>query len=449
MKSARAFFLLLTTLSAAATATATIAQTVSQATVPNTAHHAVKAMPYNADLVHALSALPPEQAVRKTLENLPQLRSGALGIELANSGKTRLQAGQYEWTLRATAKRRSEQNGERFNEQELTLERPVRWFGKAAKDLAIGDKGIELAHAAQADLWHEASRSLMKDWFDSLRESAGIRRLGEQLTLAEQLRGIAEKRVKAGDAAQLELLMADTETRRVSILLQQAQLREEQIRQMLETNYPGLPQPRLEQLPVPATLTESASFWQDKIMDDNHELELAQAEADLFNLQAGRIASDKMPDPTVGVLSSREQTQNGGQTRMLGISISIPLPGGARSAEASNASLKARMAAERVTQARLKVYSAAQRVITDSKRSHAIWQTMQQIQQQSLTQASKMMSAYKLGEASLSEALATRRQALDATLASESAQIDALAALARLLLDAHLIWSIDQVAENR
>lgn len=447
MKSPRAFFWLLTALSAAvaATTTAAFAQTGQQATTPNSAHHAVRAMPYNAELVQALSALPPEQAVRKTLENLPQLRSGALGIDLANSGKARLQAGQYEWTVRASAKRRSEQNGDKFNEQELVLERPVRWFGKAAKDLAIGDKGIELAHATHADLWHEASRSLMKDWFDSLRESAGIRRLGEQLAVAEQLRGIAEKRVKAGDAAQLELLMADTETRRVSILLQQAQLRDEQMRQMLETNYPGLPQPRLEQLPVPAALAESANFWQDQIMDDNHELELAQAEADLFSLQAARIASDKMPDPTIGMLASRERS---GQERLIGISISIPLPGGARSAEAGSASLKARMAAERVTQARLKVYSAAQRVVSDSKRSHAIWQTMQQIQQQSQTQASKMMSAYQLGEASLSEALATRRQALDATLASESAQIDALAALARLQLDAHLIWAMEETVSH-
>jgi outer membrane protein TolC len=54
-----------------------------------------------------------------------------------------------------------------------------------------------------------------------------------------------------------------------------------------------------------------------------------------------------------------------------------------------------------------------------------------------------MMSAYELGEVSLVEALNTRRQALDAVLLAESAQIDALAAHARLLLDAHLLWSAD------
>ena len=404
------------------------------------AQHASQPVANTPEVMQALSVLPPEPRVRLTLENLPQLRSSAINIDLAKSGKSRLQAGQYEWTVRAANNRRTDQNGDRFNEQELALERPVRWFGKAGKDLAIGEKGVLLAHATHADNWHEASRSLMKDWFDTLRETASIRRLNEQLTVAEQLRGIAEKRVKAGDAAQLELLQADTETRRVSVLLQQAQLREEQMRQMLETNYPGLPLPQLEQLPLPSLSAESAAFWQDKIMDDNHELELAQAEADLFTLQAARIASEQMPDPTIGLRAGRERN---GQERLIGISISMPLPGGARWIETSSAHLKARMAAERVTQARLKVSSAAQRVITDSKRSHTIWQTMQQMQQQSQTQASKMMSAYKLGEATLSDTLATRRQALDASLAAESAQIDALQALARLQLDAHLIWSID------
>lgn len=432
----RTLALLLLAAAGATLAPAARAQTASL----KPAHHVVRLAANSPDMTFALSVLPPEQSVRKILQDLPQLRASAINIALAKSGKSRLQAGQYEWTIRASGNRRSEQNGASFNEQELTLERPLRWFGKAGKDEAIGDKGIEIALTAHADLWHETSRNLMKDWFDSIRESAGIRSLSEQLAVAEQLRTMAEKRFKAGDAAQLELLMADTESKRVSVLLQQAQLREEQMRQLLETNYPGLPQPHTEQLPLPPSLAESAAFWQDQIMDDNHELELAQAEAELLRLQAARIASDKMPDPTIGMRAGRERS---GQERLIGISISIPLPGGARSAEAGSASLKADMAAQRVTQARQKVFSAAQRIVTERQRSHAIWQSMQQIQLQSQTQASKMMRAYTLGEATLADALATRRQALDAALAAQSAQVDALQALARLQLDAHLLWAID------
>ncbi|CAN5888852.1 TolC family protein [soil metagenome] len=422
---------------------ATFATVLSFTLVPTAmAQHSAttSAAPAIASNMPALSILPSEQSVRQTLENLPQLRASAINIELAMSGKSRLQAGTYEWTARVASNRRTDQNGDRFNEQELALERPVRWFGKAGKDAAIGEKSIEIAHAAHADTWHEAGRSLMKDWFDSLRESASVRSLHAQLLTAEQLRNIADKRVKAGDAAALELLQADTEARRVSVLLQQAQLRDEQMRQLLHTSYPGLPQPILEPLALPQIPDQPASFWLAKILDDNHELELAQAEADLFTLQAARIASDKMPDPTIGLRAGRERN---GQERLIGISISIPLAGAARSADGASAHLKAKMAEERASLTRQKVTAMAQRVITDSMRSHSIWQTMQQIQQQSQTQAGKMMRAYQLGEATLTDALTTRRQALDAALANESAQIDALAAMARLHLDAHMIWSID------
>ena len=388
----------------------------------------------------ALSVLPPELAVRRMLEAMPQLRSSVIGIDLARTGKTRLDAGHYEWSAKAATSRRTEQSGASFNEQELTLERPVRWFGKAGKDGAIGDKSIFVAEASHADAWHEAGRALMTDWFGVLREMSATRRLAEQQGVADQLRTIAEKRVKAGDAAQLELLQADTESRRVAALLLQAQQRQEQTLQMLGAQYPGLPQPDAAHLPEPQPSAHPAAFWLDKITSDNHELELAQADADLVALQASRIASDKMPDPTIGFRAGRERD---GQERIFGISLSIPLPGAARSADSSSAALKSNLAQERLALARIKVMSGAARVISDSERSQAIWQTMQQIRLQSAQQATTMMSAYRLGEATLSDALNTRRLALDAALAAESAQIDALAAHARLHLDAHMIWAFD------
>jgi cobalt-zinc-cadmium efflux system outer membrane protein len=388
----------------------------------------------------ALSVLPPEIAVRKMLEALPQLRASSINVDQAKTGKTRLEAGHYEWTARAGIHRRMERNGPGFNEQEVTLERPVRWFGKAGQDAAIGEKGIFVAEAGRADVWHEAGRSLMTDWFGALREMAAVRSLTRQQEVALQLRAVAEKRVRAGDAAQLELLQADTESARVAALLLQAQQRQEQMLQWLGAQYPGLPQPASTALPEPATPAQSPAYWMDKIMGDNHELELAQADADLYALQASRVASDRMPDPSVGLRAGRERD---GQERIFGLSLSIPLPGAVRSADSSAADLKAKLAQERLALVRIKVLSAAQRAVGDSRRSHQIWQTMQQIGLQSAQQATTMMSAYQLGEATLSEALSTRRLALDAALAQESAQIDALAANARLQLDAHLIWALD------
>ena len=394
----------------------------------------------NAASSEPLSILPPDPVVRQTLASLPQLRASTLNIDLAASTRSRLQAGPHEWSVRAGLNRRTDQGGDRFNEQELVVERPVRWFGKADKDAAIGNKGTLMAQAAYEDAWHEAGRSLMKDWFDALREMAATNRLAEQHEVTERLRRIAEKRVSAGDAAQLELLQADTESRRVAALVQQSQLRADQALQLLASTYPGLPQPRASVLPAPPAPQETPAYWFDKITSDNHELTLAQAEADLYLLQASRSASDRMPDPTIGVRASRERS---GRENVYGVIIAFPLPGAARAADANSAALKAGMASERLAQTQVKVTLAARRLILETSRSHEIWQTMQRIAHQSQRQAATMMSAYQLGEATLAEALNTRRQAHDAALLAESAQIDALAAHARLLLDAHQLWSVD------
>jgi cobalt-zinc-cadmium efflux system outer membrane protein len=58
-------------------------------------------------------------------------------------------------------------------------------------------------------------------------------------------------------------------------------------------------------------------------------------------------------------------------------------------------------------------------------------------------QAELMERAYQAGETTLAEALLSRRQALDAALSAQTAQIAALAAAARVQLDAHALWKID------
>ena len=388
----------------------------------------------------ALSILPPPPSVRRTLENLPQFRLGAVNMDLASAERAKLVAGSYEWTIRGAINRRSIAGGERYNESDVALERPLRWFGKADRDRAVGDKGVDVARAMHADIWHEAGRTLMKDWFDAVRELASVARLRDQLDVTRQLRTVAERHVKAGDGSLLDSLQAATEHLRVEALVQQAQQRQDQSLAFLAITYAGLPQPRSANLPLPQAVTEEAQYWLAKILDDNHELALAQAEADLHALMAQRVVSDKMPDPTIALRAARERA---GQERGIGISISIPIPGAGRGADRTAAALKASMAMERLAQVRLRVQSAAQRAVIDSARSYQLWQTLRDVEQQTTRQAELMLRAYEAGEIALAEALGARRRALDAALIAQAAQIDALAAFARLRLDAHAIWSID------
>ena len=398
------------------------------------------AVPAQAALSGALSVLPPEPVVRRVLERLPQTRLGAINSELAAADKAKLVAGPHEWTVRGAINQRSVAEGGRYTEQDVALERPVRWFGKAGQDQAIGEKGVALASAMHADAWHEAARTLMKDWFDALREAASVARLREQLTVTQQLRQVAERRVKAGDGAALDALQAATEHLRVEALVQQAQQRQDQSLALLDISYAGLPRPSPADLPLPQADMEGDQYWLTRILQDNHELELAQVEADLYAARARRAASERMPDPTIALRAARERA---GQERLIGISLSIPLPGAGRSADRTAAVLKASMAMEKLAQVRLRVELAARRAVIDSVRSHQVWQTLRDVEQQTSRQADLMLRAYQAGESTLADALGARRRALDAALAAQAAQLDALAAFARLRLDAHAIWSID------
>ena len=386
------------------------------------------------------SALPPEAEVRRVLASLPALRQGVLNTQLAGAERDKLAAGPYEWTVRAGASRRTAPGAQRYLEQEVALERPLRWFGKASLDQALGEQGLAVARALHGDAWHEAGRALLRDWFDALRDLAGVARLEEQLAVTQRLQSIAARRVQAGDGAALDLLQADTEQRRVLALLQQARQRSEQSLTLLAISYPGLPRPQADSLPLPQAGSEDASSWAERIVHDNHELQLAQAEADLYAMRASRLASDAMPDPTLALRAARERD---GQERVFGVSLSFPLPGAGRTADRSAAAIKASMARERVAQTQLRVALAARRAASDSVHSHAIWTTLQEVQQQTIHQAELMQRAYQAGECTLAVALAGRRQALDAALTAQTAQIEALAAQARLQLDAHAIWSID------
>ena len=386
------------------------------------------------------SALPPEAEVRRVLASLPALRQGVLNTQLAGAERDKLAAGPYEWTVRAGASRRTAPGAERYLEQEVALERPLRWFGKASLDQALGEQGLAVARALHGDAWHEAGRALLRDWFDALRDLAGVARLEEQLAVTQRLQSIAARRVQAGDGAALDLLQADTEQRRVLALLQQARQRSEQSLTLLAISYPGLPRPQADSLPLPQVGSEDASSWAERIVHDNPELQLAQAEADLYAMRASRLASDAMPDPTLSLRAARERD---GQERVFGVSLSFPLPGAGRAADRSAAAIKASMARERVAQTQLRVALAARRAASDSVHSHAIWKTLQEVQQQTIRQAELMQRAYQAGECTLAVALAGRRQALDAALTAQTAQIESLAAQARLQLDAHAIWSID------
>jgi outer membrane protein TolC len=389
-------------------------------------------------------ALPPVAATRAVIEALPQVQAARAGMALAQARSQQLAAGPYEWALKAGAQRRTETNGPQYAENEWALERSIRWGGKVQVDEDLGAAGVQAGQLAYADIWHEAVRDLLKAWYDWQRERGAAQVLAQQAALAQEQLRVATRRVQAGEAPRIDQMMAQAEYDRALAAQQQAQGREQVQRQELLQRFPGLALdavPAQELLAEPQSLPGDVQGWVRRITDDNHEIELAQAELRQAQLQSERARLDGRPDPLLGVRTARER---GGQDNVLGVYVTIPLPGAYREAGQRASLAQAEAAEHRLQQTRQRVTAMAQRVVLQAVQAISIWQRQSAVAQAMGRVADLAGKAYGLGEVSLSEALQSRRVALEAALAAQTARWDALEANSRLLVDAHQLWAAEE-----
>ncbi len=409
------------------------------------AHAVMAAAPEEtAALVPRLS-LPPVAATRQVVATLAQVQAARAGMAVAQARAQRLEAGTYEWNLKAGTQRRRETAGPQYVEGELAMERSIRWGGKAEKDRALGDAGVVAGQSGYADAWHEAVRGLLTSWYDWQRERSATAVLAQQAALAQEQLQVALRRVKAGDAARIDQLMAQAELDRALAARQQARGREQVLLGELQKRFPGLDTEAAADSagasPDTWQLPGDPQVWQRRIVEDNHEVELAEAEARMARLQSERAQLDARPDPMLGLRAARER---GGQETILGVYVTIPLPGAYRAADQRATLALAEVAEQRLSQTRQRVEAAAQRAVLQATHATAVWQRLAAVQQSMASVAQLAVKAYGLGEVSLSEALQTRRAALESALAADSARWDAREAVARVLVDAHQLWAADE-----
>jgi len=385
-------------------------------------------------------ALPPVTPTREVIAALPQVQAARAGVALAQARRQQLDAGVHEWNLKLGAQQRKESAGPEHAESDWALERGVRWGDKARTDRDLGVAGEAAGQSAYADAWHEAVRGLVKAWYDWLRERSAAAVLAQQATVAQEQLQVAARRVKAGDAPRMDQLMAQAELDRAQAAEQLARGREQMQRQELLKRYPGLAvdaAPVTTQLP---TLPSPAQDWLHRIVADNHEIELAEAEARQARLRSERARLDTRPDPLLGVRAARER---GGQENVVGVYVTIPLPGAWREGEQRAMLAQADAAEQRLADTRRRVEAAAQRVVLQASHTVAAAQRQVAVQQALADVAQLSAKAYGLGEVTLTEALQARRTALDAALAAEAARWDAQEAVTRLLVDAHRLWAAE------
>ena len=384
--------------------------------------------------------LPPHAQVDAALDSHINVLNAATGIKIEQVNQRKWHSGTYEFSVRAgTSRRKMAAPDQSLNEWDVAIERPVRLPNKMLLDGDIGDEGVNRAEQALGDAHHEAGRTLLHLWFNWQREQAQTTQWQQQVENLKQQAATTEKRFKAGDAPRMELNQAQAAVAQATVALQQARMRVQLASAELVRQFPAIVLPPQSVLAPPQAVEHDLAYWKNEIIDHNHELELAQSEKRIQHMLADRSRADRIPDPTVGLRYSNEM---GGNEKVAGVYVSVPLSFGVRGANAQAAEYQAEISSNREAAIRRRLDSDVYAAYTQAVNSYEAWLQAREAADSLRKNAELVTRAYTLGESSLSETLTARRLALESTLAENISQLDANETRYRLLLDAHLLWPL-------
>lgn len=382
--------------------------------------------------------LPPQGEAMRALAALPTLHAATADVAAERAGARRLDAGPHEWTLRYGQLRRRESDpAQRSRDSDYAVERGVRWPWKAAQDHRLGQLGVEVAQLAQGDAWHGAARVLLDDWFAWLRADQALRRVDAQAAQWEQLLRETQRREALGDAARLDVLRVDTEAARLRSQAVDARTRRESALATLLARYPGLPRDLPGEASLPPPLPADID-WVAQMVAHSHERLLMDKQAEEARARMDRARAERLPDPTVALVYNNERD---GRDRLLGLQVSIPLPGEARRAAGDQAAAAWQAASARAEAAVLEVRGEAQRRLIRAGLARQAAEQQLLAGTRAVDAAALVERAWRLGEVSSAELIQARRSQVEAALSADAALLDAWQAYCAVLVDAHAVWA--------
>lgn len=381
----------------------------------------------------------PSALARPLLEQDPGVAAARAGLEVAQQESAILEKSTYEWTTKATGQRRRLDEGSRYKEWSVGIERPIRLPGKASADRRIGQSTIEESQARYGEAMHEAARELMNLWVDWLGAERASELTNESLQAAQSSLAAVEKRLRAGDASKLDVSLARAELADQRRLHNDAKTLAAASWTRLSTRFPGLSR-QAPSLPEPLPIGEDARAWRERILSESDELKALQAQLRIAEGRSARAHAERVPDPTVGIHTGSDI---GGRERYTGVSISIQIPGGARSANSVKAAAAAEMASRDVELRRRQLDAQAASALDTARGAYESLRIANEGAAAMRENAELMQRAYALGEAELQALLLARRQQSSAMGNALQAQLAALKAYYGLLIDAHLVWDLE------
>jgi outer membrane protein TolC len=289
--------------------------------------------------------------------------------------------------------------------------------------------------------WRDAYRIAARDLVDLLIDWQAAARLRDlltdQMTFAQKNLSAVERRRRAGDAAAMEVNAAEADTAETRRRLSQATSDEQLARINLQLRFPQAVEisPTLGE---PAELEESLEDWQTRVLAASDPVRIAALEVERAELTTRRARADWLPDPTLGVFKSAEAFSN---ERIVGASISIPIPGRYRGHRVSQA-LSQVDAARAARAAQQQIISAeVARNFIEATGGDQRWRLAEESAAKTRDNADLSQRAYALGEVDLQALLLSRRQSSLAAESALQARVTAIRAYCRLAIDAHQMWS--------
>lgn len=394
----------------------------------------------------ALAAyLPAELAVREALLSSPWMQAARAEKEGWSARAKAIGAGPHEFTVRSTSQRRQDvANGTRWHESTVSVETPLRFWGKRGLDSDLEDKTQAYAELGYADAMHEGGRALIQLWFTYLNALASEQNASTALALATKMQRLTQVQLKHGEVSKLDAELASAEHERTQAALAVAQAQRASAAALLQRRFPALTLPSasvLRDAPSMPPLAGSVEEIRQAYVYKNHELNLMRLQAQRLRLSADRASRERLPDPTLGVFSGRDK--DGAET-VNGVLLSVPLPGAAKWYHHSAAMADAQAASDKVVLAEQQKSATFEGlwVAYQNKRS-ASAQLKSAAQRQALA-ADKSLKAYSLGEGSLADVLLIARMASDNLHAAQRMQLDVAELYALIRLDLHEMWDFDE-----
>ena len=408
------------------------------------------------DMLPQLSALPrptlPSFAqLDRLLADTPLLHQAQAMRQAALQNGQALRSGTQEFTGQAQVQQRRidapPDNGN-YAEWQVLINRQIRLPSQAQADNRMADALTTSANAGLIGARQQLLTDVLAAWFAAQRAQAEAALAQQNLGLMQGQVHALQRRKALGDASVLELEQMQAEEARAQSALLLAQGLASSSRAALEARYPALAGDTTlsgqagstAQLALPDQPADAL-----RALVEQNSATLARDRAALQQAQAkaGQATAARTPQPTVGAYVGADR---GGRERIIGLQFAMPFGGPARVSTERAALAEVDAAQWRLRDAQALTLAEFQRLWATAQSQAAGAKAMDQAAQVQIQASVRMLRAYQLGEAGISDWLLARRSALDAVRQALQSRFDAAQSAALLKLQAGLLFDASSSA---